>query len=147
MTSFLFIVSFLLHIVSIIAIYALTKQLSMNKSNDSSEIVGLMENYLEEIKLENNRLQQEVSKTKRVTRDAPSVDKEWTTPTIKENLPKSPQTLYQDDHIQDDIEVSLQSRILKLYEEGLDAEEIARMLGCGRTEVDLLLKFREKSNI
>ncbi|WP_047984857.1 DUF6115 domain-containing protein [Ornithinibacillus californiensis] len=147
MTSFLFTISFLLHILSIIAIYALSKQLLMNKSNDSSEIVSLMEDYLEEIKLENDRLQQEVFKNKQVARHEPSADMELTTHTVKGNLPETPQTLYQDEQIQDDIVVSLQSRILKLYEEGLAAEEIARKLGCGRTEVDLLIKFREKSNI
>jgi DNA-binding NarL/FixJ family response regulator len=147
MTSFLFIVSFLLHILSIIAIYALSKQLSMNKSSDSSEIVSLMEKYLEEIKIENDRLQQEVSKTKRVIRYDPNVDNELTAPSLKGNLSEAHQTPYQDENIKDDIEVSLQSRILKLYEEGFAAEEIARKLGCGRTEVDLLIKFREKSNI
>ncbi|MBC5635989.1 hypothetical protein H8S33_04015 [Ornithinibacillus sp. BX22] len=148
MTSFLFIVSFLLHIISIVAIYALSKQLSMNKSKDSSEFISLMENYLEEIKEENRRLQKELANIQPTAKneDAPiNVEDE---PSLKvEEHEEIPTSLPGSDIVKDEVEVSQHSRILQLYKEGLGAEEIARKLGCGKTEVELIIKFQEKSNI
>lgn len=149
MTSFLFIVSFLLHIISIAAIFALSKQLSMNKSNDSSEFVSLMEEYLEEIKEENRLLQKELANINPTANqvDAPS-NGEGETPSSKvEENEETPTSLPGSDTVKDEVEVSQHSRILQLYKEGLGSEEIARKLGCGKTEVELIIKFQEKSNI
>ena len=150
MTSFLFIISFLLHIVSITAIYALSKQLVAVKSNNTSEIVELMESYLEEIKLENQILQEELSKTQARSKTEHIIfknEKNTETPSIKKDIDDSFQIPVLEEQAHDEIEVSLQSRILKLYGEGIPVEEIARKLGCGKTEVELIIKFHEKSNI
>lgn len=150
MTSFLFIVSFILHIVSIVAIYTLSKQLSMNKSTDNSaEIITLMEDYLEEIRQENRILQKELSGSNEEKGEV------FSTPSMKEAIQPAKEQIHAEslynplgnDEVQDEIEVSQQSRILKLYQEGLNADEIARKLGCGKTEVELIIKFHEKSNI
>ncbi|WP_010093391.1 DUF6115 domain-containing protein [Ornithinibacillus scapharcae] len=157
MTSFLFIISFLLHIVSIVAIYSLHKQRLQTHSTDTtktSDIIELMDSYLEEIKQENRLLQEELSKNNNdstnkenvtskknldsVTRIEPTLDSkidEEPLETIDINL---------NSDVQDEIEVSLQSRILKLYQEGRSIEDIARSLGCGKTEVELIVKFHEK---
>lgn len=148
MTSFLFIVSFLLHIISIVAIYALSKQLSMNKSNDSSEFISLMENYLEEIKEENRRLQKELANIQPTAKNVdPPINVEDEPSLIVEEHEEIPISVPGSDTVKDEVEVSQHSRILQFYKEGLNAEEIARKLGCGKTEVELIIKFQEKSNI
>ncbi|WP_042144783.1 hypothetical protein [Paucisalibacillus sp. EB02] len=150
MTSFLFIISFLLHIISFTAIFALNKQLVAAKSTNTSEIVSLMESYLEEIKNENQILQEELSKTGGKSIANPVISKEAETinsPSINKDLDNSFQIPVIDQKVHDEIEVSLPSRILKLHGEGSSVEEIARKLGCGKTEVELIIKFHEKSNI
>jgi hypothetical protein len=149
MTSFLLIISFLLHIISITAIFALSKQLMATKPNDDiREIVNLMESYLEDIKHENIALQQELSKTQSTNHVNPKTEENMVPPTINdiENTDNSLPIL-DEQQVNDQVEVSLQSRILKLYQEGTSMEEIARKLGCGKTEVELIIKFHEKSNI
>jgi DNA-directed RNA polymerase specialized sigma24 family protein len=144
MTSFLFIISFLLHIISITAIYALSKQLSGAKQHDNTELVSLMESYLEEIKEENKILQEKLSKE-----DKDESHKTDTTPNIKAIRKEEEKETFLfpkiEDEALDQVEVSLQSKILKLHQEGNSPEEIARKLACGKTEVELLLKFQEKN--
>ncbi|GIO26179.1 DUF6115 domain-containing protein [Ornithinibacillus bavariensis] len=143
MTSFLLIISFLLHIISITAIYALSKQLRVEKKNDTTEIVALMESYLEEIKEENKMLQDRLAE-----RDNNDSSRKHTTvmqttlrnEDVKEVLPFSSI----EDEPLDQVEVSLQSKILKLHKEGLSPEDIARELSCGKTEVELIIKFHEE---
>ncbi|WP_026906146.1 helix-turn-helix domain-containing protein [Paucisalibacillus globulus] len=151
MTSFLFIISFLLHIISITAIYALVKQLAVVKENStSSDIVELMESYLDEIKQENQSLQEQLSKNEEESNPREVIltpEKNINSFPIQEDLNDGYQIPVLEEQVQDNIEVSQQSRILKLYAEGTSIEEIARKLGCGKTEVELILKFHEKSNI
>lgn len=152
MISFLLTISFLLHIVSLTAIYAMYKQLTAPKTDDTKDVIQLMEAYLEEIKLENERLQEELSQSMNHPQPAPNRPNiKVANPQISNTKEQSnaqetdePPVLPIDIDIQDDMEVSLQSQILKLHHEGLSHDEIARKLGCGKTEVDLILKFHEK---
>lgn len=150
MTSFLFIISFLLHIITITAIIAINKQLVTNKSSNTQEIVSLMESYLEEIKNENKLLEEELSRAgdKTITKPGPSSLKENSNSILdQEDVNVSIDLTDTGEAVRDEIEVSTSSRILKLYKEGNSVEEIARKLGCGKTEVELIIKFHEKSNI
>jgi|SRR5690606_7483440 rRNA maturation endonuclease Nob1 len=150
MTSFLFIISFLLHIITITAIIAIYKQLVTNKSSNTQEIVSLMESYLEEIKNENKLLEEELSRAgdKTITKPGPSSLKENSNSILdQEDVNVSIDLTDTGEAVRDEIEVSTSSRILKLYKEGNSVEEIARKLGCGKTEVELIIKFHEKSNI
>ena len=61
MTAFIFAISFILHIITICAIYLLFKQVQQMKLENPDEITSLMESYLQEIKDENNRLQTALS--------------------------------------------------------------------------------------
>ncbi|MEN2766421.1 DUF6115 domain-containing protein [Ornithinibacillus xuwenensis] len=145
MTSFLFIISFLLHIVSLVAIYVMYKQLTISKGSDTAELVNLMESYLEEIKEENRLLQQEVNQVRERKPSDQSLKNtnHSITPTVEED--EQEEFLVPiDEYAQDEIEVSLQSRIFKLHEEGLSVDEIAKTLNCGKTEVELIIKFSEK---
>lgn len=156
MTSFLLTISFLLHIVSIVAIYSLYKQLLQTKTTDtteSSDIIELMDSYLEEIKQENRLLQEELAKINFNSTKKESVSLNGSLPPVELEDASHAKT---DDEsteeidvnlgngVQDEVEVSLQSRILKLYQEGSTIEDIARSLGCGKTEVELIVKFHDK---
>lgn len=46
---------------------------------------------------------------------------------------------------EDQFEQSLTSQVIRLHEKGFEINEIARKLNKGKTEIELLLKFREQS--
>ena len=118
------------------------KQQTLMREMDDS--IGL---YLSELKDENNRLIEKLSKR---------VDKEESPVTSKpvvENSPivKVPVNLalksYQaTNNYKNEPELveepDERTRIIQLYEAGKSIEEIAKTLGKGRTEVELILKFR-----
>src|SRR5690625_5092517 len=58
MVSLLLIISFLLHIVLLIAIYFLYQQLEIVKRNKNDKLEATLQSFLDEIKDENVRLQQ-----------------------------------------------------------------------------------------
>ncbi|MEM1506445.1 hypothetical protein RG959_24150, partial [Domibacillus sp. 8LH] len=46
---------------------------------------------------------------------------------------------------EDQVEASLQSRILQLHHRGKSNTEIAKQLDCGKTEVELIIKLYAKN--
>ncbi|GGA62786.1 hypothetical protein [Ornithinibacillus halotolerans] len=193
MTSYFMIVSILIHIITISAIIILNKgykrlsRQSRKNATNTSEIMDIMKNYLDEIKQENSFLQQELLKSKsnlkapskniaETEKSSSSVEKpEMGTFTNNEtkfvveskldserdmkkehNSQRDQKELEvkQDSFqfflpkkdVQDDVEVSLQSRIMRLHNDGYTVEEIARSVGCGKTEAELIIKIYEKSN-
>ncbi|UJL47957.1 hypothetical protein KFZ58_08950 [Virgibacillus sp. NKC19-16] len=136
MISFVLIISFLLHIVSFLAIYQLFKQIQQLKQTNSGEIIELLDVYLQEIKDENRLLQEELS----------SKAKEGEPPEVIQTARKTeeePTNEYLPTEMQanDRVETSLQARILKLHNEGFQEAEIARKLNCGKTEAALIIKL------
>lgn len=139
MTSMLLLISFLLHLIALAAIFQLFKQVQQLKKNNSQDIMELLETYLEEIKEENRLLEKEVNNQ---TPPKNSVPPE-TDDINKQNNGKDdyiPQVY----NVMDDSETSLQARILQLHGQGQTVDKIARNLNCGKTEAELIIKLHGK---
>lgn len=135
MVSLVLIISFILHLIALLAIYQLFKQIQEVKQANSSEIIELFEMYLQEIKDENKRLEEELSPK------AKAVNPEVTQTAMR--MEHEPPDEYLPPEIQADdrVETSLQARILKLHKEGFSETEIAQKLNCGKTEAALIIKL------
>ncbi|ASN05706.1 DUF6115 domain-containing protein [Virgibacillus necropolis] len=145
MTSFLLIISFLLHMVTFTAIYQLYKQTKLpNQNSSSQEIMELFEVYLAEIKEENNRLEQTL-----LDKEHKPDDEVCPVPHMKEEVnPEGVDDTYTTPKVDDDVhyKTSLHAKILQMHDQGMPNEEIARKLNSGKTEVDLIIKIHAKKS-
>lgn len=140
MVSFLLIISFLLHIASLLAIFKLLQNNQGNRQeqDDPREWMELFDTYLKEIKEENARLEQnltghikeDIKMKQSFSNSLAEAESDQTAgyapPPIKEK---------------DEVEASLQSRILQLHHKGYSETDIARLLNCGKTEAALVIKL------
>lgn len=136
MISFMFIVSFLLHIILLIAIYYLYNEAQHLKKYKTEDISTLFESYLQEIRAENKRLQEDIrssSPNENETQQLNLIDED----TEKHSFPNT-------NNVEDKFETSIQAQVLQLYNNGLSADKIAAKLERGQTEVDLVIKLYDK---
>ncbi|MGP4107011.1 DUF6115 domain-containing protein [Virgibacillus sp. L01] len=140
MTSLLLIISFLLHLVALVGIFQLFKQVQFLKKDSSQDVMELLETYLEEIKEENRFLEREIGNPNRnpvSPGNAEAEQKEEQKEEVSEYIPE-------DAEVEDDSQTSLQAKILQLYDQGITGEDIARQLNCGKTEAELVIKLHGK---
>lgn len=126
------------------AIYYLFKEVQALKRNQPTNITAILEKYLQDIRMENDRLQELSSthgQTQQPTQREHHTGKEpkVTSETVPTYNPELVQT-------EDVSETSLQARMLQMHHQGKTAKEIAQSLNCGHTEVELTLKFYEEEN-
>lgn len=156
MTAFLLTISFVLHALSLFIIILLYLQLTKIKEVEKrqAQMIEEMEQtvsaYFIEWKEENERFLQTLSKT---LQRRPSVKKEEKTEVPLEQKESEWSPLAHVDEMKDTVEIrasrpkpaplSLAEQAAKLYEEGKTIEEIAKTLKKGKTEIELLLKFRQ----
>ncbi|RKQ37508.1 DUF6115 domain-containing protein [Oceanobacillus halophilus] len=145
MVSFLLIISFLLHIITLYAVFFLYKQHQTNKQNDVREITKIFEEFIQEIQEENLRLQKEIQKGQKVDIAEPhdTKENELDMNTKYKSMPLHEPYLKVDD-MEDSIEASLEAKVLQLYHEGKSVTEIAKKLNCGKTEADLIIRLHKK---
>ncbi len=131
-------ISFMLHITALFAVYLLYKRVqTFQQGNHITEVTALLETYLQEMKGENNRLEQMLSKH---TREAETPDEA----DLMNEQPKAPtEEAYVNGGYS--IETSLQAKVLQLSSEGLTSDEIAGQIGCGKTEAALILKLHQNT--
>jgi|SRR5690625_3179171 len=139
MVSIALIISFLLHIITLFAIYQLLKQIQMKKETNTSEFQAILDTYLQEIKEENDRLQKAVSEGWPNEQQQPALKMDNIDPALEAT------NLNEKNESKDYMEASLYSRILQLYDQGLTESEIARKLNCGKTEAALIIKLYGKN--
>lgn len=159
MVSFLLIISFLLHLITLTAIFQLLKKIQKLEDNTNSiDVVVAMEQTLEEIKEENNRferlLKERAKKPQVTTRETENkhAANRQDTPSERELKinPEKEQNGDEDiahligENLGYEVEASLESRVLQLYEEGRTIETIAKTLDCGKTEAELIIKMYGK---
>src|SRR5690625_296394 len=147
MQSFLLIISFLLHIIVLVAVYYLFQQIQLLKQDNKKELTDLFETYLKEIRSENRRLESKIelntfSSEQNEKLNVPENSTEEHAPTFNENETPSLKT----DTIHDQFETSLDAKILQLYHQGMEVSEIAQTLNCGKTEAELLINLYNKKN-
>ncbi|EZP78065.1 hypothetical protein H839_04984 [Parageobacillus genomosp. 1] len=163
MLAFLLTISFLLHALSlwiIILLYLrLAKVKEMEKQQQmTEEIEQTFSAYLLEWKEENERFLTELaailpnrSRTDHLPKDSaePQAEGNETTAPNEETEPL-PSYFPNIDEIKDIVDIRQQpassaaDRVWQLYGQGKTVEEIAKILNKGKTEVELLLKFRQK---
>jgi len=139
--------SFILHIITFSIIYHLYKKVKQVESTNPNEIMDLLQFYLDEIKEENKQFKSNfdinysrVNEAK-IENIAP-LENQSNIPYEQEQkeFPLDIET-----NIDDRVEASLEAKVLHLYYQNTDTSEIARILNCGKTEVDLIIKFHKKS--
>jgi hypothetical protein len=156
MIAFLLVVSFILHALSLFVIILLYLQLSKVKETEkrqqqmAEEMEQTFSAYLLEWKEENERFLKELTdmltnRTKADRKQSPS--KVNATSTKEEALPNYFPNV---DDVEDIVDIrhqampSLVEEAWQLFEQGKTIEEIAKILKKGKTEIELLLKFRQK---
>lgn len=153
MVSFLLIISFLLHLITLAVILQLVKKLQkIENEPESKEVALALERSLDEIKQENDRLQALLDKSALASsRKEKEPRVEPKTSSKSEYIPIAEKE--DSDHGLDKllsagptykVEASLESRVMQLYQEGLSIEEIAKRLDCGKTEAELIIKLYNK---
>lgn len=157
MTALLLIISFLLHVILFMAIYQLYKQIQQLKKSKNSELHTVAEQFIAEIKEENKRLQERLSQhthstTSKETNNTVEPSQNSYEPishTPSQPTKASPNS--KTHHISDlaetrheEMELSLESKILQLYQKGLNIDQIAKQLKCGRTEVELIVHLQQQ---
>jgi len=147
MLSFLLIISFLLHIIVLVAVYYLFQQIQLLKQDNTKELTDLFETYLKEIRRENRRLESkiDISTFSNERNEKPNKLKDVT----EENIPifdENDKTELKIDTIHDQFETSLDAKILQLYHQGMEVTEIAQTLNCGKTEAALIINLYNKKN-
>lgn len=153
MVSLLLIISFLLHVVILIALFNLFKQVTQLKEQDTTEIDHLLSTYLAEIKAENDRLQKQIDKTNSIAtiNTEKKVDNytrsDIIKPVQKKYAEKQEDTSLVSKAKDDVIETSLEATALQLYEQGHSVTNIAQQLNRGKTEVSLIIELNKRENI
>jgi len=155
MVSLLLIISFLLHIILLIAIYFLYQQLEQVKHSKNKQIETVLENFLHEVKEENERLQQQLqeqnhTQEERMNRDeAPSVYENKLDQMVnhvqnRENIKQKVAPEPPVDQKVDKLETSLEAQVFQMAKAGMSADQIAQKLDRGKTEIELMLKLQLK---
>lgn len=152
MVSLLLIISFILHAVTLLAVYQLFQQLEKTKQDKNDELETMLLDFMQEIKAENEQLI-EISKqkmTSATTTNASFINEK------KVNQPTSEpfqQTEQENDAFDisslveqyDEVtELSEEGKVLQLQEKGFSTEDIARKLNRGKTEIELILKLQQQ---
>jgi len=135
MTSFLLLISFMIHIITLIVLFQLYQSYKNSEQAQSKQLQSLFETYLEEIKQENEKLQSFVRTPKKISET--KIDEKIKTGDTAVSL-RSNDDAYE-------VETSLEAQILALAERGFDVDQIAKKLQCGKTEAELILKFHKNN--
>jgi len=144
MVALLLLISFILHIITLFSLYMLFQQYKKGNALESKEIIELMETYLEEIKEENNRLQNYIHSLEREKDNAPAKTAAKSELPAEGNKEEESFALSLAEKMNDHIEASLEAKVLQLHQQGKSLEEIAKTLNCGKTEAELIIKFQQK---
>jgi len=157
MTSFLFIVSFLLHILLLITVFYLYQHIQSLKNNQTSEVEHMLNNFLQQLKLENEELEKKIHQANitpdekqklrkhineeaRETKETNEMSESHKTIETNESSYEFPPIHMEEPNV-DQVETSLHSQVFHLHKKGLTIEEIAKKLNRGKTEIELIIKL------
>lgn len=153
MIATILLISMILHISAFIMIYKLMKKINNQNSATPHEISELLDLYLEEIKAENKELKADIQTYERKKERFKQIEKveEVKTPKrstsqipVQEDIKQTEDFPIHYEEAEDYVEASNEAKMLNLYHQGYQPEEIARKLNAGKTEVELILKFHNK---
>ena len=138
MTGLLWMFSFIMHIVLLFIVYKLFQQLQVLKQSNNQEMKDLLDTFLKEMKEENQQLQRQVNE----------IQSQSDTSTVSGGMKEEPtdHPLSSEPPVEekyDDFSPSIQGQVYQLYDQGLSIEDIAKRLDRGKTEVELMIKFKK----
>ncbi|WP_093191625.1 DUF6115 domain-containing protein [Salimicrobium halophilum] len=144
MTIFLLVVNFIIDGVIILGLFLLFTKMKGREDNlmkhqrMAREIEGTFQAYLEEIKEENKRFEQNMNMD-----SSPNVASPVQEIYRNRDNSQEQESIYSPPEIEENdvVEFSDETKAKQMYEEGLSIEEIAKKLGKGKTEVELIVKF------
>lgn len=144
------------------AVYYLYKQTVILRQLNLQDVKELLENTVITIKEENQRLRNNLKNVPQDVSDLrQKVDPKKASQTVNENFHHNPKdkitseptkytkslektiTLESQKNNTDTYKPSIQGQVLQLNKKGLSTEQIAQTLNCGKTEVELILRFHE----
>lgn len=148
MLTLLVCASLLLHVLTFIAIRALQSNLQQQESRhqkDKQEYEAMLSSILKELKEENDRLLHAEPQTGKVYSQKKAEEKisQPSPETEDDTYPVSDYTPPQPVEEEDQVSMSNLSRVLQLHDQGLSSVEIAKQLGMGKTEVELILLMKK----
>lgn len=152
MLEFVIGISFIIHVVTLTALYMLYQHMKQRSTSQVDDINRMMQAYVAQIKKENEELRDVLESN---TRDETvSNEKQASIASTsyynKQNEPVTDPTAVTDveetvsETVVDSVETSLESRVLQLHRSGIPVNEIAKQLKCGKTEAALIIQFQEK---
>lgn len=170
MLSILVILSLILHVITFYFLillstkYSSMKEVSAKQERLFEEAEQALSAYLIEIKEENERLINQLKNEKETLMQqsdhAKKVNEQKRTVEIDKDIlenelpPYLEHLVMQTDTVEiskdssslqkETIPLSFQAEVMNLYESGYNVEQIAKKLKKGKTEIELLLKFRQK---
>ncbi|WP_366249618.1 hypothetical protein [Terribacillus aidingensis] len=147
MLTLLVCASLLLHVLTFIAIRALQTNIQQQETRhqtDKQAYEAMLGSILDELKEENDRLLQAEPPPREVNTKKNMVDiisgsspASEDTPSVSDYKPPQPA------EEEDQVSMSNLGRVLQLHDQGLDSTEIAKQLGMGKTEVELILLMKK----
>lgn len=158
MTVFLLIISFIIDGVLILALFTMmnkvrqAEELELRQKQVASEIEDLFTSYLLEIKEENKRMGEWIQNNNgpvNIREDTGEKEQVKENRDVQKSTPSQPASSYmppQPEIEQEEYRPSIHSRVFELKEKGYSFEEIAKMLDKGKTEIELLYKFHQKTS-
>lgn len=108
------------------------------KQSKNIEMKELMDGFLTEIREENNRLKRGLYEQKQSENQQPSMNDTL----VKTEAPKQHVELPVEEK-KDEFSPSIQGQVYQLYDQGVPIEEIAKRLDRGKTEIQLMVKFKK----
>jgi len=154
MSTLLWMISFLLHGISILAIYLLLKD--RQNANGNKQAENVLKETLEEIREENRMLQSLLQEDKQPGKHPIRHDGMERPPFTPSEGQKESDVLpekeiqpiedFQTAAYQDEVETSLEAKILQLHTNGETIDDIAKKLNCGKTEAEIIIKMHQKKS-
>ncbi len=145
-------VSFIIHAVTLSALYMIFKQMKQTNNSDVNKMESMMKSYVEKIQKENDELQaalQMHTPLNEPIKDKRSISLyEHHSPKVEEELVATSDEWSMEEiarqNEEDSVETTLESRVLQLHHAGLPIDMIAKQLHCGKTEASLIIQFQQE---
>lgn len=148
--GFMIIIMFIWLVIMTVVVIHLNKKFQQFKQTELHDVVELFETYLEDIKAENQRLQEQLSlSTSKPTQSQknnhqPADERAFVTIGDKLNDKVNIDQVDISREVQQDdvkLSTSFEASVLQLYQQGFSEEDIARKLNSGKTEVALIINL------
>ncbi len=131
MITLFLMISFLVHLLFFYIMYRFYKQIKQLKNQDHQALNDILTAFLEELKEENVFLQNKKNQQQDEMNLSKKTPNESDFDILQVAMDKN-----------DGVSTSIEGQAFSLYEQGVTVDEIARKLGRGKTEIELMIKFK-----